>query len=358
MSDTNSKGKAEATPATTPDMEIPTPSYDWMGKSREWNTHVVPGKKGLTLGALNVGAYSEIPDYWDDQTRMPRGALPRPGIPPIGYALRHKHEVWADCAADLYEEAIQRRWIPATDVDWGSIQQLPDDVETAICQVCTELSQAANTEIEIVSYWQVKMAYGYHEVKMFLATLTYDSARHNEVFRKRALVNGGGLGLESRGNINRMLRESKGGWTETVAQLILLRGTMLMMMYRYLHRYANSDAEREIYARCLQDKARHLAYGLDHLHYAINHQDDQRQILRTVLVLGENTIARELRDPVLCEALAIVFGGGIDAAATHGMDEVEHMLGDWLRYYHACCKWLGIDRTRMVHPVLAQYLEK
>ncbi|MEJ2131885.1 MAG: hypothetical protein P8Y95_09765 [Gammaproteobacteria bacterium] len=328
-----------------------------MGKSREWHTHVVPGKKGLTLGALNVGTYGEIPDYWDDQTRLPRGAVPRPGVPPIGYALRHKHEVWADSAADLYEEAIQRRWIPATDVPWNTIEPLSDDVEAAVCQVCTELSQAANTEIEIVSYWQEKMAYGYHEVKMFLATVTFDAARHNEVFRKRALVNGGGLGLESRGNVNRMLSESKGGWTETVAQLILQRGTLLMTIYRYLHRYAHNAAERAIYARCLQDKARHLAYGLDHMHYAINHQDDQRQILNTVLLLGEATFGRELRDPVLREALAIIFAGGVDGAAAQGMDEVEHMLGDWLRYYHACCSWLGIDRTRMVHPLLAQYLE-
>ena len=36
--------------------------------------------------------------------------------------------MWADCAADLYEEAIQRRWIPATEVPWDYLEELPEDV--------------------------------------------------------------------------------------------------------------------------------------------------------------------------------------------------------------------------------------
>ncbi|MEJ2131594.1 MAG: hypothetical protein P8Y95_08260, partial [Gammaproteobacteria bacterium] len=73
MSDTKSKPKSKPKAKAKPKPkaegprgeiereEIPTPSLDWMGKSREWPTPVVPGKKGLTLGALNVGTYGEIP---------------------------------------------------------------------------------------------------------------------------------------------------------------------------------------------------------------------------------------------------------------------------------------------------------
>ncbi|MCH7655855.1 MAG: ferritin-like domain-containing protein, partial [Chloroflexi bacterium] len=80
----------------------------------------------------------------------------------------------------------------------------------------------------------------YHEVKNFLATGMFDAARHCEVFRKRALVNGGGLGLESKGDVNRMILESKGGWTETVLFLHLLRGTFTMTIYRYGDQFAHN----------------------------------------------------------------------------------------------------------------------
>ncbi len=236
-----------------------------MDRTLEWGVRVKPGKNGLTMGSLNVGIYGEIPDHWEDQTRMPRGAYPMPGVPPIGYSLRNKYELWADNAPELYEEAIQRRWVPATDIPWGTIEPLPDDVEAAMCQLSTELSQQANVEFEVIGSWLQHMSFGYHEVKNFLATEMFDAARHCEAFRKRALVNGGGMGLESKGEVNRMILESKGGWTETVLFLHLLRGTFTMTIYRYGEQFAHNEAERMLFARCMQDKARHIAYGLMHL---------------------------------------------------------------------------------------------
>lgn len=341
------------------DSTIPEPKLHWMGQSHQWGTHVKPGNKGMTLSSLNVGYYAEIPEFWEDQTRMPRGSMAGPGgIPPIGYSVRHKHELWADSAADLYEEAIQRRWVPASDVPWATIEPLPDVVEKAMCQLCTELTQHANVEIEAITGWQEQLSYGFHEVKMFLATETYDAARHFEVFRKRALCNGGGLGVESRGEVNRMILESKGGWTETVALLHLLRGVLTWTIYRYGSLFAHNDAEREIFSRCLEDKSRHLAYGLDHLKYAINHQHDQGMILEQVLMLGERMTMRELGDPALRESLAIIFGGGIDGAKTDGLARVEALIADYLRQYLEYCDWLGLKRRKGLPAGLQTYLEK
>ena len=78
---------------------VPEPTYEWMGLTNEWGVRVKPGEHGLRLGDLNVGIYGEVPEEWNDHTRRPRGALPRPGIPPLPYNLRSKHEMWADCAA-------------------------------------------------------------------------------------------------------------------------------------------------------------------------------------------------------------------------------------------------------------------
>lgn len=335
---------------------VPEPKYEWMGLSNEWGVRVKPGEHGLRVSDLNVGIYGEVPEEWNDHTRRPRGALPRPGIPPLPYNLRSKHEMWADCAADLYEEAIQRRWIPATDVPWNSLKPLPEEVERAICQVCTELSQYANTEIEIITYWQDQMSYGYFEVKQFLATATFDCARHIEAFRKRALANGGGLGIEHRGSVNRMILESRGGWTEAVIYLYLLRGTYTMALYRMLLNAAHNDAERFIFSRCIEDHARHLTYGYDHLKYAVTHNPGQDSIMQTLLNIGENIMGVELRDDTMGSAMAVLLGGGIEGGRTIGMETYLHGVGDFVRDYLELGDWFGVSREENLNPLLKRYL--
>src|SRR5215207_2899630 len=100
---------AEDAPAQPPPVDL-----SWRTNTIQWGTWApIHRQGGLTLGAINVGAYGEIPDYWDDRTRMPRGAFTPPGSTGAsigGYYLRHKSDFWADNAADLYEEAISRRW--------------------------------------------------------------------------------------------------------------------------------------------------------------------------------------------------------------------------------------------------------
>ena len=351
---TSDEAKAEQPPEETRD--VPKPSLAWMDRTLEWGVRVKPGKNGLTMGSLNVGIYGEIPDHWEDQTRMPRGAYPMPGVPPIGYSLRNKYELWADNAPELYEEAIQRRWVPATDIPWGTIEPLPDDVEAAMCQLSTELSQQANVEFEVIGSWLQHMSFGYHEVKNFLATEMFDAARHCEAFRKRALVNGGGMGLESKGEVNRMILESKGGWTETVLFLHLLRGTFTMTIYRYGEQFAHNEAERMLFARCMQDKAHHIAYGLMHLRYAITHQPDKPLVLTRLLNIGERVFERELNDPVLRESLAIIFGGGIEGARG-GMRQFERLMGHFAQQYLSYTDWLGLHRGEAFPNGLARYLE-
>lgn len=350
--DANASGTPAATAGDGPPAAAPRfePKYNWMNKHRQWGVRVRPGKAGLKLGDLNTGIYGEVPMHWADQSRNPRGAVPRRGMPPVGYTVRDKAGLWAESAADLYEEAIQRRWAPATDVPWETIEPLPSDIEHAICQICTDLTSYANVDIEAITGWQHQMSYGYHEVKQFLATASFDAARHHECFRKRALVNGGGLGLESPCQVNRMILESRGGWTEAVVYLLLLRGVFTMTLYRYLERHAYNDAERCIYGHALADKARHVTYGLEHLKFAIAHVEDQRAVAATLLALGDGGFARDLRDPVQREALAIIFGRGIAGAKRQGMAIYEDMMRDFLATHLAYCAWLGVPRNPAALP--------
>ena len=346
----------EASGDDAEEVEIAPPNLSWMQNTLQWGTRAKPTKNGLTIDALNIGVYGDVPDFWDDQTRKPRGAYPIPGVAPLGFEVREKRELWADNAADLYEEAIQRRWAPATDVPWNTIQTLPDDVEAAMCQLCTELSQYASIEIEVIGGWQQKLSYGFHEVKLLLATQMFDNARHFEAFRKRALSNGGGLGLENKGEVNRMLLESTGGWPETVVMLHMLRGTFIFMLYRYGELFAHNPAEKVLFARCLQDKARHLAYGLAHLRYATSHNPDKIIVFGRLMNIAERVFERELKDPVLREALAIIFGGGIEGAQS-GMRQYERMMGDFARQYLANMEHIGVRREEGFPPALAKFME-
>ena len=212
--DPESGNQAETNPPTdTP--EEPT-KFTWMDDSPQWGTKAVPSKRGLTLDDINTGFYGEVPIQSEEMTRMPRGARHVPGLPRLEfYPLSKKEEIWADNASALYEEAIQRRWMAHLDIPWDSLQPLPRELELAMCQLCTELAQQATIETDSIGQWVGRMNYAYYEVKTFLATELYDTARHYDAFRTRALANGGTLGLESPGLINRRIIESRAGWTET-----------------------------------------------------------------------------------------------------------------------------------------------
>lgn len=265
------------------------------------------------MKAINTGTYGEIPEVWDEMTRMPRGAYPVEGVPRIDlYSLNAKAELWADNAADLYEEAVQRRWNPKVDIAWDAIPARPRAVELAMSQLCTELGQQAAIEVEVLGQWLHRMCYGYHEVKNFLATEAFDAARHTEAFRQRARHGAGVLGLESAGALNRRLIEIRGGWTEAALGLYLIRGTLTLLLYRYGEAYAGNAADQKLFRLALQDKARHMAYGMTHLKYAIDHKGSGYALgLKRGLSAVEYDILKELQDPGALSRLSRRSGPGV-----------------------------------------------
>src|SRR5436309_7676380 len=156
-----------------------TLDLSWMKVPTEWGIRVRPGNRGLTVDMLNVGTYADIPDHLPYQTEMPRGAYPIPGAAPMCYKIFENAELWADNAGDLYEEAIQRRWRPATDIPWTTMEPLPDEIERAVGQLCTHFCERGLLSGDIIGRWLPEMSYGYHEVKLYLSTADRKSTRLN-----------------------------------------------------------------------------------------------------------------------------------------------------------------------------------
>ena len=245
------------------------------------------------------------------------------------------------------------------DGPWDSLEPLPRELELSICQLCTELAQQATVETDSIGQWIGRMNYAYYEVKTFLASELYDTARHYEVFRRRALANGGTLGLESPGFINRRIIESRAGWTETAVFMYLLRGPFTLLLYRYGEAYAMNPAEKLLFRRCIQDKARHLAYGMSHVKYAISQSGDDYALGLLRMMSGvERDLATEMKDPVLWEALAIIFGGGLENISS-GMEVVKELQKRYVNEYMARMQWAGIDKTLdNLAPGLAAYVNQ
>ncbi|MYC33267.1 MAG: hypothetical protein F4X64_08835 [Chloroflexi bacterium] len=353
---------AEAESDAQPEEETvqsPIERFPWMKDTRQWGVRAPLTEHGLTIESILVGVYGEIPDESREMTRMPRGSFATPGMPRLdNYSVNRKDELWSDNAATLYEEAIQRRWNAMQDISWDELPTLTEELELAWCQLCTELGQHATAEIDTIGQWLHRMNYAYIEPKMFLATQEFDSARHFETMRHRALCNGGALGLESPGMMNRRMVETRAGWPEVSVSLYIARGTLTLLLYRFGAHFARNPVDRKIFGLCLQDKARHMAYGLGMLKLTIAVKGvDFGVSLRRTLGSIEKDMAGELKDPVLWEAMAIIAGGSV-RAMSDGKAPVDRLRSDYVRQYVKRLQYTGIDKQESaLHPDLAAVLQ-
>ena len=291
------------------------------------------GPEGLTLALADAGTYGDAPDHWPYENDAPRGAympLERMGLP-AGYTIFDKVEVWADNCADLYEEAIRDRWPSATAIPWEALERRPAHIEQAISQLCTNWSEDAHVGFETLAGWLEEISYGYHEVKLYLATEVFDLARHTETFRKRALANGGSLGVQRPGFMHRSIGSAL-KFTEFVINLNVVRTSfMLSLIERLEPALAHNDADRTLYRQVGKDLKRHLAYGLDHLRYFLAREPQKRPQVQVWLGRAEAMLGAELRRNVpYNEALMLLLDeepkAGVAKLAALRRNQVEDYL--------------------------------
>jgi hypothetical protein len=287
--------------------------------------------RGLTYDDTNLGSYGfdAIPEILRDRyTMAARGSELWGRLPDLGYTINRKSDVWADDVAALYEEAKSRRWAPAIDVPWASLAKLSADVESAVAQLSTTLEEVALVGLEMPSRWVSAINQEFLELKSFLCAQMIDQARHLEAFRKRALAGGAGLKRASVA-AEQALKEILFAESYPAASLSMnvLLGGALLTLYRFAAVIAPSEVERKLFTLAMQDKARHVAYGMGHIRYHLAHQPRAVDDLGDYLDRTEHCLVGVIAAPELLGALIVIAGGGADSSATRrGAGQVARFL--------------------------------
>lgn len=298
--------------------------YDlsWLEKTATWGQRIEPGKAGLVLDDVERGFHGEAPEESKNMTGRTRGSVVRSGVPRIGnYPVRTKADIWLRNAAELYEEAQARQWSSATDIPWETITALPDEIERAQCQLATFLTEVEFVAGDVPGKWIASVTPDYFEPRMFLISQVMDEARHLDVFRKRALVNGGGLmqRTAAAATVTGGSIDSARDFTEMSARLHMSGEGSVLTLFRIGELMAYNDAEKHIYRLAASDESRHVAFGVMHLQYLAQAAPDRREEIQCYLDEAERNLVTGAsgQNPASSgatssEALAILLGRGVD----------------------------------------------
>jgi hypothetical protein len=288
----------------------------WMKAGTEQIQVNADRRRGLTYLDLNSGPYG-----WDALPEVPRG--PR-GVTPRGARfaldqqvdmspeLNRKSDVWSYKVASFTEEAMSRQWNATTDVPWTDLDKYErsEEVEIAFAQLCTFFTEVEMIATDLPAKWLWRMNNQFHEVKHFIATQAIDEARHAEVFRKRALAGGVGL-MEALPQAEHALKGILDGdtYSEASAFMHLLAEGNILTLFRFSEFISPTPVDKRMFQLVMQDEARHVSYGLQHLKWIVDNCPERKEQLHLALEEAENFTLNQF-DSALFEAMIVLAGKG------------------------------------------------
>ena len=290
----------------------------WLERpAAERGLEVKVGKRGLTLDDVAVGSYGDVPEQTRNQSGRLRGSAPRPEAQNLSSHWPNMAESWSESATLLYEEALQRQWSSATDIPWHELPELDDDLELAMSQLCTFLTQVEFIAGDEPGKFAPNISGDHFEIALFLASQIMDEARHLDVFRKRALANGIGLLQAGTGAVGLLTAQS---FIEMTAQLHIVGEGFVQSVFRMGELFAQSEVDKRIFRLSAQDESRHVAFGVMHMKHLMETEPERREEVHTYLDRMEGQVGVVPNQAGLTgggettEALAILLGGGTGEA--------------------------------------------
>jgi hypothetical protein len=328
-------------------------SLHWMnGDANAWGSQKPKiSSRGLTFNDVNrVKGSGEVEELVSWKSFAPRGSIREPyrNMMPVmeSYDVLHKFDVWSDNVSPLYEEAKARQWNATRDIPWDELGDMPEDIAKASCQLATFLTEIEFAAGDFPAKWLPRIPQDFLEVKSFLATQIMDEARHQEVFRKRALM-GGGL-LHASPGFEWALKSILDAPNHVMGTFLLnlLGEGLVLSLFRSGEMIARSNTDKEIFRLCMQDEARHVSYGvLQFKYYLDNHPNRELAVeeLHRFADLGEKIIMTAFSESTLNEPIAILLGGGLKHI-DNGMEGLTKLWTVFIEEYLQRCDRAGFDR--------------
>jgi hypothetical protein len=198
--------------------------------------------------------------------------------------------------------------------------------------------------------WLWRINHDFVEAKMFLCTQVMDEARHTEVFRKRALANGGGLG-KAKAVVEQFLKLilDAQSYDEGSALMHLLGEGIVLSIFRAGEFLSPSDVEKRIFRLCMQDEARHVAYGTMHLKYRLDRDPSIAEDFHAFLDRGEELMTVLFTTPEVVEPMAILAAGGVKQAEEIGVFAADILRQRIVEEYLARCDKAGLPRRKRIN---------
>ena len=243
----------------------------------------------------------------------PRGAAIESGGPRFAFTLTEKRRVWAEELATIYRQATTNQWSATKDIPWANLPKLPGDIESAVCQIMTFLTENEFAALYVPARFIPRIHPHYREVVEVLSVQVADEARHAEAFTRRAQIGGFGLGTTAiSGQMSlQTLLEEPDFTTATFLLCVMGEGTFLTLL-AFLEGHAHDPAMKALMRLAHRDEARHVAFGIAHMRYVLEREPEKRIELATAVERRSQMLATISGiSPYVHDALVILAGGGV-----------------------------------------------
>jgi hypothetical protein len=224
----------------------------------------------------------------------PRGAAIEAGGPQFAFPLKHKRDVWAMNLASIYKQAVANQWSAARDIPWNDLPKLPVELEHAVRQIMTFLTENEFAALYIPARFIPRI----------------------QAFTKRAQATGFELGTTaSSGQLSlQTLLEEPDFTIATFLLCVMGEGTFLSLL-KFLHECAPDPVTAELARLVHRDEARHVAFGTEHVRYVLQTEPDKRRSLAAAVERRSQVLADiSGLSPYVSDALVMLAGGGVSVA--------------------------------------------
>ena len=258
----------------------------------------------------------------------PRNSIPENGSPDYGFDLNYKEDIWNNNITKLYEDTKKSQWNSSSDIEWDKIPDYDKDMEFAIAQIMTYLTENEFSALYVPSKFISKISPYFYEVPLFLSSLMNDEARHIDAFIRRANINGMGVQYSSIITQNSLYTlYAENNYLKSSFLLHIMGEGTFVDLLNFLEKYTQDEATKKLLRLVRIDESRHVAYGMNHIKQVLKYNPKKVNILKEA-VFKRKEYLDELNgeSTLLIESMAFLAGGGTSYSQYKtGMDLITEL---------------------------------